>query len=100
MMDVMTNLLFEGADPVVEVFKEEPEEVFICSIVGAVTIDILKRIEEEINNSVSFNNCDGIYTFKCNYEPAQYDGETFGFIQGDDWSVEQIKYESFEVNLQ
>jgi len=87
--------LFEGDDPIVEVFCEQPDNIFICAVIGAVDITQLQRIEDEIKACAEFNCGEGIYCFKCSYQPPEYDGETYGLIQSDDWHCEQIKYVPF-----
>jgi len=86
---------FAGNSPVVDVFYEDSDNTFICAVSGSVDITQLQRIEDEIKTCHEFNDGDGIYTLRCDYQQAEYDGETYGLIQGDDWHCEQIEYKSF-----
>ena len=54
---------FDGKNPVIEVFFENPDNAFIYAIVGQITVEHLERIEHEVYDVAEKG--DGIYIFKC-----------------------------------
>lgn len=89
--ELMTLLCdFDGKNPVIEVFHEEPDNTFICAVVGAITIDSLQRIDYESYDVL--DRGDGIYRIKCIYIPAAFvDG---GLHEGDYWELHVLGYEA------
>lgn len=90
-MTSMTMLLgiFDGTNPVIEVFHEGPDNPFICAAVGEITIDCLQRIENECYDVLDSGY--GIYKIKCVYN-SPYINQC-GFIEGDYWELEVLAYE-------
>jgi len=84
--------LFDGENPVIEVFFENPDNAFICAVVGAITVEHLEKIEHEVYDVAESG--DGIYVFKCLHNSAIYiDG---GFSEGEYWELEELSYEALE----
>ena len=86
-------MLFDGTNPVIEVFHESPDNTFISAVVGAMTIAHLERIEHWVSDILERG--DGIYSIRCEYNSAIFIAD--GLSEGEYWELEVINYESLEA---
>ena len=82
-------LLCQLDNPLIEFIKVD-EDQHIVGAIGNFTIGDLEMIEEAIIAQLFGEN--GVYYFECEFEPAEYDHVTLGFIQGSEWRPRQIGY--------
>lgn len=94
-LNCLASLLTKpSTNPIVEYLKID-EEAHIVGAIGNFTVSDLQRIEEEIN-ATFFSKEDGVYSFCCVYESAEYDPVSLGFVQGDNWVATQIGFKPLE----
>jgi hypothetical protein len=65
----------DRAYPLVEVFSQEGDPVFVSGIDGATNGDMIEQIEKDLNECRDFmDKGDGRYLYRVVYESAQTDG--------------------------
>lgn len=87
------SLFRARGDLVIKVFFQKGDDPFICAVNGAVTVDDLAKIEEELTSEDhEFEKGDGDYVFGSTYYSGQFDD--LGRCEiAPGWELAEISFE-------
>ena len=79
---------------IVDVFRIDGDDPFICAVRGKATIDVLTQIEADIREHADFGKGEGIYRFEPTWYAGQFD--EYGRCElRPGWELEEVGFEAF-----